>query len=141
MTYPSCSATLPQPSIPANDVKAVVEQVRKYIDENYRERITLDGLARMAFYSKFHLTRVFTRHVGVSPGRYLRFRRLAQAMYLLRTTNLEVTQITVDVGYTSIGTFSSTFSEELHMSPTVYRLRMQRRAAMAYWEKALRRCA
>ncbi|MFG2648254.1 helix-turn-helix transcriptional regulator [Streptomyces sp. NPDC048436] len=88
---------------------------------SYHEPLTLDDIARSAMVSKFHFLRVFTRVTGVTPGRFLSAVRLHEAKRLLRTTSLNVADISAQVGYSSTGTFSRRFSESVGVSPTRYR--------------------
>lgn len=88
---------------------------------NLGEQITVDDLARSAMFSKFHFSRVFQRATGVSPGRFLSALRLQRAKMLLVSTSLNVADISLCVGYNSVGTFSSRFSRSVGMSPTAYR--------------------
>ncbi|MER7008902.1 helix-turn-helix transcriptional regulator [Dactylosporangium sp. NPDC000555] len=87
------------------------------------EPLTVDDLARAAMFSKFHFTRLFQRVTGVSPGRFLSALRLQKAKHLLVSTGMNVADISVEVGYNSVGTFSSRFSRSVGMSPTTYRRR------------------
>ena len=87
------------------------------------EQLTVDDLARAAMFSKFHFTRIFQRATGVSPGRFLSALRLQKAKELLVSTSMKVADISVSVGYNSVGTFSSRFSRSVGMSPTMYRQR------------------
>src|SRR5688500_2649622 len=80
-------------------------------------------MARAAMFSKFHFTRIFQRVTGVSPGRFLSALRLQQAQHLLVSTSLNVADISLRVGYNSVGTFSSRFTRSVGMSPTAYRRR------------------
>lgn len=89
--------------------------------ENLSEPITIDDLASAALFSKFHFSRVFQRATGVSPGRFLSALRLQRAKDLLISTSLNVADISLRVGYSSVGTFSSRFSRSVGMSPTAYR--------------------
>ncbi|MFC4998330.1 helix-turn-helix domain-containing protein [Dactylosporangium cerinum] len=100
------------------------QAVRRAIDtmqENLGEQLTIDDIARAAMFSKFHFTRIFQRSTGVSPGRFLSALRLQRAKQLLVSTSLNVADISLRVGYNSIGTFSSRFSRSVGMSPTTYR--------------------
>jgi AraC family transcriptional regulator len=100
------------------------QAVRRAIDtmqENLGEQLTIDDIARAAMFSKFHFTRIFQRSTGVSPGRFLSALRLQRAKQLLVSTTLNVADISLRVGYNSIGTFSSRFSRSVGMSPTTYR--------------------
>lgn len=87
------------------------------------EPLTVDDLARAAMFSKFHFTRLFQRVTGVSPGRFLSALRLQKAKHLLVSTGMNVADISAEVGYSSVGTFSSRFSRSVGMSPTTYRRR------------------
>jgi AraC-like DNA-binding protein len=89
--------------------------------ERMGEQLTVDDLARAAMFSKFHFTRIFRRVTGVSPGRFLSALRLQRAKDLLVSTGMNVADISVHVGYNSVGTFSSRFSRSVGMSPTTYR--------------------
>jgi AraC family transcriptional regulator len=88
---------------------------------NLGEQLTVDDLARSAMFSKFHFSRVFQRATGVPPGRFLSALRLQRAKMLLVSTSLNVADISLCVGYNSVGTFSSRFSRSVGMSPTAYR--------------------
>ncbi|WP_329044005.1 AraC family transcriptional regulator [Amycolatopsis sp. NBC_01488] len=88
---------------------------------NLGERLTVDDLARAAMFSKFHFTRVFLRVTGLSPGRFLSALRLAEAKRLLATTSISVADISHQVGYNSVGTFSARFSGSVGVSPSGYR--------------------
>ncbi|MFI2617297.1 helix-turn-helix domain-containing protein [Streptomyces sp. NPDC018584] len=88
---------------------------------HFHEPLTLDDLARSAMVSKFYFLRVFSRVTGVTPGRFLSAVRLQEAKRLLRSTSLNVADISARVGYSSTGTFSRRFSESVGVSPTKYR--------------------
>ncbi|MFV2013449.1 MULTISPECIES: helix-turn-helix domain-containing protein [unclassified Micromonospora] len=89
--------------------------------ERLGEQLTVDEIARAAMFSKFHFTRMFQRVTGVSPGRFLSALRLQRAKELLVSTSMSVVDISVSVGYNSVGTFSSRFSRSVGMSPTAFR--------------------
>jgi AraC-like DNA-binding protein len=89
--------------------------------DNLGEQVTVEDMARAAMFSKFHFTRVFRRVTGVSPARFLAALRLEQAKRLLVSTSLRVADISVRVGYSSVGTFSSRFSKSVGLSPAEYR--------------------
>src|SRR2546430_14701048 len=89
--------------------------------ENLGEPLTVDDMAREALFSKFHFTRIFQRTTGVSPGRFLSALRLQQAKRLLVSTSLNVADISLRVGYNSVGTFSSRFTRSVGLCPTEYR--------------------
>lgn len=89
--------------------------------EHLGEQITIDDMARTAMFSKFHFSRMFQRVTGISPGRFLSAMRLQEAKRLLLATSLTVAEISHQVGYNSIGTFSSRFRSSVGVSPTEYR--------------------
>jgi AraC-like DNA-binding protein len=88
---------------------------------NLGDRLTIDDLARSAMFSKFHFSRVFQRVTGVSPGRFLSAMRLAEAKRLLLATSITVADIGHQVGYNSVGTFSSRFRSSVGVPPITYR--------------------
>ncbi|GAA3030555.1 Helix-turn-helix domain-containing protein [Actinokineospora globicatena] len=98
-----------------------VERVIADMRGRLAQSLTVDDMARVALFSKFHFSRVFHRHTGVSPARFLSTLRLAEAKRLLATTTLKVTDISARVGYRSPGTFSARFKTCVGASPTQYR--------------------
>ena len=94
---------------------------RDAIDRTYGEPLDIPALARVASVSQAHFIRTFRATFGETPHRYLQRRRLERAMALLRETELPVTEICLEVGFTSLGTFSRTFRRVLGMSPKAYR--------------------
>ncbi|WP_435770861.1 helix-turn-helix transcriptional regulator [Nocardioides sp. SYSU DS0651] len=106
----------------------VMRRVRDRIDRDYARPLNLDDLASGVAMSSGHLSREFRRVFGESPYSYLMTRRIERAMTLLRRGDLSVTDICFEVGFSSMGTFSSRFAEIVGMPPTVYR-REQSRAA------------
>lgn len=101
-------------------VKAV-ERVIRAMQANLGEPITIDDMARTAMFSKFHFSRMFQRVTGISPGRFLSALRLQEAKRLLLTSSLTVADISHQVGYNSVGTFSSRFRMSVGVAPTAYR--------------------
>jgi AraC family transcriptional regulator len=99
-----------------------IEQVILQMEECLGDELTIDDLARMACFSKFHFSRVFLRVTGLSPGRFLAALRLERAKHLLVSTSLKVIDISHRVGYASVGAFSNRFSRSVGVSPTRYRL-------------------
>ena len=91
------------------------------MDRRYAEPLDVPTLARIAHVSEAHFIRTFRATFGETPHRYLQRRRVERAMHLLRTTETNVTEICLEVGFTSLGTFSRTFRRILGMSPSSYR--------------------
>ncbi|WP_342741561.1 helix-turn-helix transcriptional regulator [Actinokineospora terrae] len=98
-------------------VERAIEDMRGRLAQS----LTVEDMARVALFSKFHFSRVFHRHTGVSPARFLSTLRFAEAKRLLATTTLNVADISARVGYRSPGTFSARFKTCVGASPTQYR--------------------
>ena len=96
-------------------------RARDEMDRRYDKPLDVPSLARVALTSEAHFIRTFKRTFGETPHRYLQRRRLERAMALLRETERPVTEIRLDVGFASLGTFSRTFTRVVGMSPTAYR--------------------
>jgi AraC family transcriptional regulator len=103
----------------------VIEQAARRAITAMRESLggplTVDDLARAAMFSKFHFSRIFQRATGLSPGRFLSALRLQRAKQLLVSTSLNIIDISHEVGYNSVGTFSTRFTSAVGVSPTTYR--------------------
>jgi AraC-like DNA-binding protein len=102
---------------------AHLRRARDHIDRNYREPLDLDRLARVAGMSKYHFARSFEATYGETPIRYLTRRRIERAQDLLRVANLTVTEVCMAVGFASLGSFSTRFTQMVGESPTAYRVR------------------
>jgi AraC-like DNA-binding protein len=98
-----------------------VESAIASIWESYGEPLSLSDIAKSAILSRFHFCRVFTEATGVSPGRYLSAVRIYQAKRLLVSTSLSVTDISLAIGYNSLGSFTNRFTESVGASPTRFR--------------------
>lgn len=89
--------------------------------EQLGETLSLDDLARQAFLSPYHFHRVFRATAGVPPGRFLAALRMERAKTLLLTTDLRVTDICLEVGYRSLGTFTTHFRDLVGVAPSRFR--------------------
>ena len=98
-------------------------RARDAMDRDYAKPLDIPALARIAYVSEAHFIRIFRATFGETPHRYLQRRRVERAMFLLRETDRSVTEICLDVGFTSLGTFSRTFTEIVGEPPTTYRWR------------------
>ncbi len=96
-------------------------RARDRIDRHYTEALDVDALAVVALMARAHFIREFRRAFGETPHRYLQRRRIERAMTLLRTTGVPVTDVCMSVGFSSLGTFSRTFTEVVGLTPTEYR--------------------
>ena len=100
---------------------ARLRRVRDRIDREYAQPLDVEALARVAHMSAGHFSREFKLAFGESPYSYLMTRRIERAMALLRRGDLSVTEVCFEVGCSSLGTFSSRFSELVGMPPSSYR--------------------
>jgi AraC-like DNA-binding protein/predicted enzyme related to lactoylglutathione lyase len=100
---------------------ARLRRVRDRIDREYAQPLDVEALARGAHMSAGHLSREFRLAYGESPYGYLMTRRIERAMALLRRGDLSVTEVCFAVGCSSLGTFSTRFSELVGVPPSVYR--------------------
>jgi AraC-like DNA-binding protein len=96
-------------------------RARDAMDRDYARPLDIAALARIAIVSEAHFIRTFRDTFGETPHRYLQRRRVERAMMLLRETDSSVTEISLDVGFTSLGTFSRTFRAIVGASPSEYR--------------------
>lgn len=100
---------------------AQLRAVRDRIDRDFAQPLDVEQLARGIHVSAGHLSRRFRAEFGESPYSYLMTRRIERAMALLRTTRRPVTDVCMDVGFSSLGTFSSRFRELVGVPPSTYR--------------------
>jgi AraC-like DNA-binding protein len=107
---------------------ARLRRVRDRMDREYAQPLDVEALARGAHMSAGHLSREFRRAYGESPYSYLMTRRIERAMALLRRGDLTVTEVCFAVGCSSLGTFSTRFTELVGVAPSAYR-RQARQAA------------
>ncbi len=111
-------------SRPATDVlhRQIVERAVHTIQSRFREEdLRLSVLADASFSSPFHLARLFRRIAGVPPGHFLTAVRMQAAKHLLVRTRLSVIDVCLEVGYSSVGTFTRRFRELVGVSPRRYR--------------------
>jgi AraC-like DNA-binding protein len=100
---------------------ARLRRVKDRIDREYAQPLDVEALARGAHMSAGHLSRAFRSAYGESPYSYLMTRRIERAMALLRRGDLSVTEVCFAVGCSSLGTFSTRFTELVGMPPSAYR--------------------
>ena len=109
----------------------LLRRVRDRMDREYAQPLDVEALARGVHMSAGHLSREFRAAYGESPYSYLMTRRIERAMALLQRGDLSITEVCFTVGYGSLGTFSTRFSELVGMSPTEYREAGPRTPGMA----------
>lgn len=111
-----CNASSPRPSTFASyalAVENVIEAMRVHVSEP----LSLAEMAEMAYLSPFHFHRIFRSLTGIPPGEFLAALRLDAAKRLLLTTSLSVTDVCFELGYTSLGTFTTRFTHLIGLSP------------------------
>ncbi len=108
---------------------ARLRRVRDRIDRDYAQPLDVEALARGVHMSAGHLSREFRLAYGESPYGYLMTRRIERAMALLRRGDLSVTEVCFAVGCSSLGTFSTRFTELVGVPPSTYRSEFARAAA------------
>jgi AraC-like DNA-binding protein len=109
------------------ELLAHLRRARDHIDRNYRDDLDLAQLATVAGVSKFHFVRSFEATYGETPIRYVTRRRIERAQDLLRSANLTVTEVCMLVGFASLGSFSTRFTQLVGETPTAYRDRWAER--------------
>jgi AraC-like DNA-binding protein len=103
------------------DVNRRLLRARDAMDRAYAEPLDSRAVAAVACVSEAHFIRTFRAVFGETPHRYLQRRRVERSMFLLRETDRSVTDICLDVGFGSLGTFSRTFREIVGETPSDYR--------------------
>lgn len=97
---------------------------KQYIDANYDRPLSLEEIAKQVHFSPYHFLRCFRQQYALTPHAYLTHLRMARARELLAETDRSVTEICLDVGYESLGSFSSLFRRYVGHSPYHYRARV-----------------
>jgi AraC-like DNA-binding protein len=103
------------------DLNRRLLRARDAMDRAYAEPLDVRAVAAVAYVSEAHFIRCFRAVFGETPHRYLQRRRVERSMFLLRETARSVTDISLDVGFNSLGTFSRTFREIVGETPSAYR--------------------
>src|SRR3954454_8064675 len=96
-------------------------RARDAMDRAFAEPLDVRAVAAVAYVSEAHFIRSFRAVFGETPHHYLQRRRVERSMFLLRETDRSVTDICLDVGFSSLGTFSRTFTDIVGETPTAYR--------------------
>ena len=102
---------------------AHLRRARDLIDREYARPLDVAALARAALMSSAHFSRQFRATYGETPYGYLMTRRIERAKALLRRGDISVTEVCMEVGCTSLGSFSARFSQLVGETPTAYRAR------------------
>jgi transcriptional regulator GlxA family with amidase domain len=110
-----------------------LQRAREIMDAQYTQPLDLDELARIANFSRYHFLRSFRRVFHATPHEYLTRKRIERAKELLAQSEFTVTEICFEVGFESLGSFSTLFHRVVGWSPSIYRAR-----AWEMWKNPLR---
>ena len=99
-----------------------VIRVKRYIDNNFDQELSLDDLSALRYTSKFHFLRLFKRYYGQTPRQYLIEKRIERARELLRTGS-NVTEVCFEVGYENPSSFCTLFRRRSGVTPSEFRRR------------------
>jgi AraC-like DNA-binding protein len=121
MTSTAGLLTTPHRAGTVEAYRQAIERVIDYMRANLVEPLDLDHLAAIAAMSKFHLVRVFDELTGTTPRHFLACLRMQRAKQLLLCPDASITDVCMAVGYSSLGTFSKTFSTLVGLSPQDFR--------------------
>ncbi|MDF2187787.1 AraC family transcriptional regulator [Paraflavitalea sp. CAU 1676] len=102
------------------DIYERIVAAKLFMDQNFHEPISLDGISGQACFSRFHFHRLFSRIYRKTPHQYLTRKRLDKAQELL-SQNIPVTDVCNEVGFESVGSFSTLFKKEVGIGPQHYR--------------------
>lgn len=105
---------------------------RAYLDSHYASAITIQYVSREVALSPYHFIRLFGRAYKQTPHQYLIQRRINRAKELLRSSDLSITDICFEVGFESLGSFSTLFRKTTGLSPSEYRKNSTQQAQSAY---------
>lgn len=100
---------------------ALLRESQEWLAQNYGRSVSLQEAAAQVGFSPFHYHRMFQRAFGESPLEFLTRMRIERAKHILRTSVDPVSEICLDLGYESLGSFSSRFAREVGMPPTEFR--------------------
>jgi AraC-like DNA-binding protein len=117
MAVPQVVELEPRAALPDAAHRRAIERVIETMSERLDEHFSLVQLAAIAYFSPYHFHRLFRYVTGVPPGRFLTALRIEEAKRLLLTSELSVSRICLEVGYRSLGTFTSQFTRLVGISP------------------------
>lgn len=112
-----------QQRMPTRKSSRECAKVRHYIDDHFKENITLVMLSELAHINKYYLVHAFTQEMGVSPINYLIKKRVEESRHMLLNTDYSISEISQILGFSSPSYFSQSFSRLSNMSPREYRMK------------------
>ncbi|HEY4151231.1 MAG TPA: AraC family transcriptional regulator [Chitinophagaceae bacterium] len=98
-----------------------IVSAKRFMDQNFHESINLETVSRQAYLSRFHFHRLFTRIYQRTPHQYITHKRLEKAKELLTHDDKTVMEVCNEVGFESLGSFSTLFKKEIGFAPQYYR--------------------
>lgn len=101
--------------------------VEQYLNEHFKEDISLQTLSELTYLNKYYLAHVFKNYKGISPINYLIQVRIKEAKHLLETTDYSIAKIASSIGFSSQSYFSQVFRKETNMTPNEYRKRNEKK--------------
>lgn len=107
--------------VPTQKANRECSRIKKYIDSNYKNDVTLEELAQMAHLNKYYFVHTFTKSYGMSPMNYLIAKRLEASKELLRSTDHSIAQIAQITGFSSQSYFAQSFRKNCGMTAGSYR--------------------
>jgi transcriptional regulator GlxA family with amidase domain len=107
-----------------------LDNVVSYVENNLNGSIRVPQLAEIARLSTAHFSRAFTKALGVTPGHYVRLRRVQAAMIMMRTTTETLSMIAISSGHSDQSHFTRVFSRFVGVSPKRWRIRASQNTAM-----------
>lgn len=103
-------------------MRLTIQDILEWIEFNLTEELTLRVLEEKTGYSQWHFQKSFKGVTGMSPGVYIRKRKMVIARDLLKETNSSITDIAMYLGYRQQSTFCRSFRQHYHLTPRQYRL-------------------
>ena len=100
-----------------NKYSKSINKAMEYIESNYKEHISLSSISKYVYLSPEYFSRLFKEEVGENFSTYLTIYRMKKAEYLIKNTDMKISQISNEVGYTNSGYFSKTYKKYKGISP------------------------
>jgi len=94
-----------------------IVQAKLFIDKHFREKINIDEIAEEASFSRFHFIRLFRQAYGDTPHQYMMGLRMLEAEKLMADPNLKIQDICFEIGFESVGTFTTLFTKVFGKTP------------------------
>jgi transcriptional regulator GlxA family with amidase domain len=107
--------------VPNTNSTGTLQAILHYIDLHYQQPLTREEIAKAVGYSPSHISHVFTEAMGMPLMEYITMLRMNEAKKLLRSTQIPVSRIAMQLGFSSIRSFNRFFMGQLHTTPSQYR--------------------